>query len=630
MRDTAGAGARVARRIARTGRYGVPMGLGLVCLAMLGQRVSAPEARAMLGTLGDISALQWLAAAGAVAIGFWALGRYDAIVHRHLGTGIGRREATRSGAAAIALSQTLGFGVLTGALARWRMLPGLSPLDAARVSAAVAVSFLTGWAVVTAAVSLLPGVPGLPPALSVSVLLAAPALAAAAVLWPRLRIMGRTIHLPTLPAMAAILGFTLLDTLAAAAALHILLPETAGIGFATLFTAYLLALGAALLTGTPGGVGPFELTLLALLPALPQADLLASVMAFRLLYYALPAALALIPLARPRAPRRRPPLLSADGVCDPGRAARSELGLCRQTPVRSLAFGGAEAAVATTGQTLTLLFAPIRGPLAPLLAPLARAARAENRAALLYKLAASDALAARRAGWTVLRVADEAVLDPCTFDTAAPAFRQLRRKLRQAAKAGVSCDGAQDIPSADLARIDAAWIAAHGTARGFVMGRFAPTYVARQRILVARKDGVPIAFVTFHEGPEELCLDLVRHLPGCPDGTMHALVAAAIAEAAAEGRRRLSLAALPARGVRETRLAARLRARIAGASGGPGLARFKDSFGIRREPLYAAAPDRPSLALGLCDLALATRRGGRVSPAHQDHAAREIAFGPGT
>ncbi|MCB1329671.1 MAG: hypothetical protein KDK28_09575, partial [Maritimibacter sp.] len=55
-----------------------------------------------------------------------------------------------TGAAAIAVAQTIGMGTLTGALVRWRLLPGLGLAGALRLSVAVSLSFLAAWAVLTA------------------------------------------------------------------------------------------------------------------------------------------------------------------------------------------------------------------------------------------------------------------------------------------------------------------------------------------------------------------------------------------------------------------------------------------------------------------------------------------------
>ena len=44
-----------------------------------------------------------------------------------------------------------------------------------------------------------------------------------------------------------------------------------------------------MLSGAPGGVGPFELVLFSLLPSVPTPDLIAGIVVFRALYYAGPA-----------------------------------------------------------------------------------------------------------------------------------------------------------------------------------------------------------------------------------------------------------------------------------------------------------------------------------------------------
>lgn len=592
-------------------RVAGPLGFGAICLMLLGDRLSGIEAQAVLSTLREVHPLQWLAALAATWVSFWAVGRYDAVVHGSLGTGIARREAMRAGAAAIALAQVLGLGVVTGALARWRMLPGLSAFDAARVSGAVALSFLAGWAVVAAAAELLLPSGIMPWAVALAILGLAAALAVLAVLRGEVRLRGRRIRLPSLPAMTTILGLTALDTIAAALALHSLLPAETAPGLAAILPAYLMALGAALLTGTPGGVGPFELALLTLLPQVPEADLLAGILGFRLVYYALPACLALIVLARPLPPRAADPgagRLSPAPPAGIATAPRAELGIARQNGACGLAARGSEAAVVETGQAFVLLFAAAHGPLPPLLPALAALARDRTRVACAYKIAARDACLARQAGWRVARIADEAVLDLARFTFDHPARSQLRRKLRKAEKAGLTIRRAEALPLADMAAVDRSWTARHGTARGVTMGVFSPAYLRGQYVWLAERDGALVAFVTFHRGRTEWTLDLMRHGDTLPDGTMHALVAAAIAEAQAAGVPRLSLAALPAVPAGEGPLTARLRAAIARRGGGEGLTRFKTAFHPRRAPLYAAAPGPAALALALADLALSVHR----------------------
>ncbi|NIZ08655.1 DUF2156 domain-containing protein [Pseudooceanicola sp. HF7] len=602
----------------RRGRRGVmrlalPLTIGAVCLWLLAGRLSSLEPAHLWDAFRAVQAPQWAAAVAATALSFWALGRYDAVMHRHLRTGVSDTEAQVSGASAIAFAQVLGLGVVTGTLARWKLVPGLGAMRAAQVTAAVSLSFLLAWAVVTglACLVLAPGL--LPVGLALMALFLGLGLPALSLFVPQLRLGRWRLRIPSLHAIAAIAFFAVIDTFAAAVALHVLLPGA--VPFTLLLPCFLLALGAGLFGSTPGGVGPFELTLLALLPQVAEAELMATILAFRLVYYAAPATIALgyamaQGLHRARhwedhVPRRHVPRDIPELLLD--LAPRSECGLARQNGARMLGTSHNSALVIDTPQSLTLLFDPLCGPLKPLLPRLAAAARSSNRIAVAYKCSARNAVGARDLGWKCLRVADEAIVMPQDFTLEGSRFRQLRRKLRNAEKAGISVTRARQLPFDQMAALDLSWSAEHGQARGLSTGRYDPDYVADQRCYLAWRGEKLVAFVTFHENRQQLCLDLMRHGADLPDGTMHLLITAALQDARAEGLP-LSLAAMPARDLREHPLMARLRNRIARQSGGAGLIRFKDSFAPRRIPLYMTAPSHLSLILAAADLALAMRR----------------------
>ena len=133
------------------------------------------------------------------------------------------------------------------------------------------------------------------------------------------------------------------------------------------------------------------------------------------------------------------------------------------------------------------------------------------------------------------------------------------------------------------------------------MGRFAPDNLARQQVFLAYQGGKLVAFVSFHIGQAEWTLDLMRSSIDAPDGTMHALVEAAIEEAAQKGIVRLSLAAMPLAD------ANRALARINRICGSEGLRQFKESFASRTEPLYGAAPNPALLTLAAPDILLRIR-----------------------
>jgi len=596
-------------------RHLLPLALmGLFVLA-LHEKAAALDLAAVGAALATVSPLQWLGSVAATAVSFAALAQYDVLIHRQLGAALPERQVRRAGAAAIALSQTLGFGIVTGALVRWRMLPGTSLGQATRITALVALAFLAGWAVVTAAVvALLPMVPGAR-WMALAVLAGVAALVTVGFWRPQLRLGARVLRFPPLALAARIVALAALDTAAAALALWLLLPGGSEAGPA-LLPAFLLALGAGLISGTPGGVGAFELALLALLPAQPAEPLLAAVLAWRAVYYALPAALGVLAMARAPKARalRRLPMVRHGGPVPP--APRAEIGLMAQGEHGLLLArdGTPGWLLAETGQTVTALL----DPLAPerlgggMLAEVQAQAAQRGRVACLYKITARTAAQARAAGWTVLPVAQEAVIDPARFALAGPAHAGLRRKLRHAAKAGVTVSSVPPggaLPGAQMAALSAAWVSARGGGRGgergFSMGRYTPGYVAGQHCLLAWQEGRLVAFATFHAGRGEWTLDLMRSGTGLPDGTMQALIAEAIAQAAAAGVPRLSLAAVPPDPVRLRGLPARIW-RLMGHK--PcGLAQFKAGFAPRWQTLYIAAPSALGLALAAADIARAIR-----------------------
>lgn len=596
---------------------------------VLGLVVALALCGLLLGRLGDLDlagiaarlravpAGQWLAALGLTGVSFLAVAGHDETLHRHLATGIRPAVARRAGFAAIALSQFLGLGVITGALVRWRMLPGASLGLALRLTLYVSIAFLAGWAVVAAAVLATLGT-GHGRWAAVVALVAAGAAAASVFAprrgWPGLRVQARVVALVAVDCGAAALAFWAL--------------APAGLPLVQVLPAVILAIGAGLVSGAPGGLGAIELTLLALLPQMPEEALLATVLAWRMVYFIAPAlAGAMVALAGPRRAERRrrrraPPDTAEVGA--PG-AGFAEAGLIRQGQFRPLRAGLAVWAAARLPNTLVVLRQPLTAAsaLPADCRALANLARAEGRGVALYKVPPRVAAAARLARWQVVPVAREAWLDPTRFGLEGPARAALRRKLRRAAEAGVLAR-AESAGAEALQQVNTAWVAARGGEMGFSMGRFEPGYLAGQRLYLARRAGAVVGFASFHIGAGEWTLDLLRPDPAAPDGTAHALVAAALADAARAGVARLSLAAVPeaafadARGPAAT--AGRRIARGAARRAGAGLWQFKSSFAPRWERLYIAAPRRADLALAAVEIRRAILLPAPLRPQAADRA----------
>ncbi len=87
------------------------------------------------------------------------------------------------------------------------------------------------------------------------------------------------------------------DLLIAAAVLHVLLPKAMGVTFGYFLAVYLLAVVTVLFTHVPAGAGVLEFVLLLLLAPSKPAAMLGSMLAFRVVYYLLPLALAMVLLA---------------------------------------------------------------------------------------------------------------------------------------------------------------------------------------------------------------------------------------------------------------------------------------------------------------------------------------------
>ncbi len=525
------------------------------------------------------------------ALSFWAIARYDGIAHRHFATGMDPALAHKSGFAAIAIAQTVGFGVLSGAAVRWRMLPDLGLKTSLQLATFVSVTFLTAFAFLTAVVCLLLPTPAwiTQPALLIAIGIPFSLLCLSFA--PHCAPIRHRIRIPSLCASGTMLGWTALDVLAAALALYVLIPSET-LSFATFLPIFMLAIGVAMLSGAPGGVGPFELTLISLLPQVPTAELIAAIIAFRAIYYAGPALVAVVVVFVTKRPEP-----AHETTVAPAHPIPAELGILAQNGGTILSHGTGCYGLWHTTQTATLLFDPVSGPEKPALHSLRTEARCSNRVPVIYKCSGRMALVARKEGWEVARIAQDCVLPLEEYDLSIPARRSLRRKLRQAEKAGVTITKATTLPLAEMAALDAAWQFAQGAARGATMGRFCPTYLSTQDVFLAHHQGKLIAYASFHADHGSLCLDLMRHGSDLPQGTMHMIIQTAIDAAKTTGKSQVSLAAIPSM-PEWTKRTGPLRQKFTKS----GLGQFKRSFAPRFVPKYAAAPTRAALALALADI----------------------------
>ncbi|HUP90636.1 MAG TPA: lysylphosphatidylglycerol synthase domain-containing protein [Solimonas sp.] len=246
--------------------------------------------------------------AGAVCtalVGYAALSNYDLLARRYAGHDLPTRRV--QAIAFVGYSFTMNLGTFVGGMGfRYRLYSryGLKPAQIVRL---VAIILLTNWSgyLLLAGLAFSAGQPPLPaewhvhPALQRALGALLLSGAAGYVLLCRLRAgrmlsVGR-LHLRVPPARFALaqLALSSLSWLMVAATLAQLLPQEVAFTrvLATLFVSSL----AGVVAHIPGNLGVLEGVCLALLgDAIPAAQLLAALLAFRAIYYLLPFAAALV------------------------------------------------------------------------------------------------------------------------------------------------------------------------------------------------------------------------------------------------------------------------------------------------------------------------------------------------
>ena len=176
------------------------------------------------------------------------------MAHQHFATRVPQLQARLAGTFSIAIAQTLGFGLFTGTLVRWRLLRDVSFSIALRLSAFFSVSFMLCLAVVTALTCIVLPSPRwtfLPAILVLLILIIGIVIMFH---WPTFTIGKLPLRFPNLSCSFAMLTWTSIDTVAIAGVICVLLPSGADISFADFLPIFLLALSAALLSTSPGGV----------------------------------------------------------------------------------------------------------------------------------------------------------------------------------------------------------------------------------------------------------------------------------------------------------------------------------------------------------------------------------------
>lgn len=232
---------------------------------------------------------------------------YDLLAFAYVGKRLPARRIMTASFIAYAISNNVGFAMLSGASVRYRFYTrwGITPQELSRIVFSYVVTFWLGLLLVgglSLAVSPLPRelgvtVPALVTPVGWVLMLASIAyVAAAAARLGPLRFRGAELPLPSSPIALAQLGISILDWTLAGAVLHALLPQ-GSVPFLALLGAFLASQLLGLASHVPGGIGVFEgLMVLLLKPFVPSTTVLPALIAYRAIYYLLPLSIALLVL----------------------------------------------------------------------------------------------------------------------------------------------------------------------------------------------------------------------------------------------------------------------------------------------------------------------------------------------
>jgi len=284
--------------------------LGVVLLvlatAVLRHELEATHLRDIVAHLRGIPSRSLALAVVLTLLGYTTLTGYDALAFHYIRNPLPYPRVAFASFVAYVFSHNVGVSFFGGSAVRYRMLSswGVPAEQIARVILFTGLTFWMGFLVLGGAVHTLwplsPAIPALPLHSTRPigiVLLAAICVYVGLILLRRepFRVRGFTLEIPDLPTTAAQIVVSTIDWVLAASVLYAVLPSAPGLDFPVVAGAYLLAQITGIASHVPGGLGVFESAMVVLLrPYLPGDQILAAVVAYRVVYYLLPMSAAIV------------------------------------------------------------------------------------------------------------------------------------------------------------------------------------------------------------------------------------------------------------------------------------------------------------------------------------------------
>ena len=249
---------------------------------------------------------RWLLAFASTIVAYAALAWYDRIGLAHLGHKLPWGFISIVSFTTYALSHNIGASIFSGAVVRYRAYStrGLSATEVGFLVAFCSFTFILGELLLGGLLlTFTPeiadrwtAIPHWGARLAGLVMLAAVALYIFGSLrhFPPMKIAGFELVYPRPPILVRQLLAAPIEIIGAAGIIYFTLPATGNPGFIAVLGVFLGSFALALASYAPGGVGVLEYCFIKGMPDTPAAEVLAALIAFRLLYLLIPLAFAII------------------------------------------------------------------------------------------------------------------------------------------------------------------------------------------------------------------------------------------------------------------------------------------------------------------------------------------------
>jgi uncharacterized membrane protein YbhN (UPF0104 family) len=290
----------------RRNRIKATLGIGasvlIACLALwvlyqTFQRISVAE---VVDNMRKAPVEALLAAAACAFGALFMLSLYEIVVVRFVKHSIGRAKPVITALITFPLGHAVGQAMLSGGALRYRMYApvGFSAMEVGATALLCNLPYALGFGLLFD-IALVSSADAVSPMFRISsgwlFALGCIGLAKDAgyliFIWLRkapIRLGGWAVTVPTMRFTLLQLVIGIVDVVLVSSVLYLLLPASAGLDYLPFLAIYLASVLVGILSHVPAGLGVLESVLLVLLPDVPPAELLASVLLYRVIYEILP------------------------------------------------------------------------------------------------------------------------------------------------------------------------------------------------------------------------------------------------------------------------------------------------------------------------------------------------------